>query len=284
MNKPIECMLGNKIMKKSEDIFQFLGLLDEVNVLLGFVKLKVKEKQLIESIQQGILNMGYYINFLYTDKEKAKLQLNTDIKSLIKEYYVDLHEFLKFGKTEEEIIINLARVRTRELERIAIKLDLDIKIIDYLNDLSKFLFYFSLKYMKKELRVVVAGIIEYNDKILLIKQRKWRELYTLVGGHIEIGERAIDTLRREVKEEIGIDIDGISLFGVYDNLDNFNYSKPEQLIILVYKASSKSNEISLKKEEGISDYVLLDLKELENFKNEIEPITYKILKDFKNLK
>lgn len=53
--------------------------------------------------------------------------------------------------------------------------------------------------------VAVDGIVE-NEKneILLVKNRD-KEVWTVPGGQVEIGENLIDALIREIKEESGID-------------------------------------------------------------------------------
>ena len=54
--------------------------------------------------------------------------------------------------------------------------------------------------------VAVDGVVENaNNEILLVKQRH-RELWTVPGGQVEVGENLIDALIREIKEESGIDV------------------------------------------------------------------------------
>ena len=50
---------------------------------------------------------------------------------------------------------------------------------------------------------------EKRDKILLIKQYG-RDFYVLVAGYINKGEDAEDAVRREVKEEVGLDAEEVS--------------------------------------------------------------------------
>jgi 8-oxo-dGTP diphosphatase len=50
-----------------------------------------------------------------------------------------------------------------------------------------------------------GGVIVEGDKILLIYRKKTDD-YSFPKGHIEIGEKAEETLIREVKEETGLDI------------------------------------------------------------------------------
>lgn len=65
--------------------------------------------------------------------------------------------------------------------------------------------------------VAVSGLIKNNDgKVLLEKSpdRGWE----IPGGQVEIGESLIDALKREVKEETGIDIEVDELITVTSNI------------------------------------------------------------------
>ncbi|HEX4921650.1 MAG TPA: NUDIX domain-containing protein, partial [Candidatus Bathyarchaeia archaeon] len=54
---------------------------------------------------------------------------------------------------------------------------------------------------------VGALIVNKEGKILLAKSHKWFDKYTLPGGHIEVGETMKEALKREVKEEVGLDVE-----------------------------------------------------------------------------
>lgn len=53
---------------------------------------------------------------------------------------------------------------------------------------------------------VGAIILNPKGEILLIKSCKWRNKYVIPGGHIELGEKMINSLKREIKEEVGLKI------------------------------------------------------------------------------
>ncbi|WEG12842.1 NUDIX hydrolase [Pullulanibacillus sp. KACC 23026] len=67
---------------------------------------------------------------------------------------------------------------------------------------------------------VSAGAVVLNDegKILLINgpRRGWEQ----PGGQVELGESIEEAVKREVKEESGIDIEVIKFCGIYQNLES----------------------------------------------------------------
>jgi 8-oxo-dGTP diphosphatase len=66
--------------------------------------------------------------------------------------------------------------------------------------------------------VSVAGVIvDDHDRALLI-QRRDTQRWEPPGGVLEPGETIHDGLRREVREETGLDIEPITLTGVYKNM------------------------------------------------------------------
>jgi 8-oxo-dGTP pyrophosphatase MutT (NUDIX family) len=63
---------------------------------------------------------------------------------------------------------------------------------------------------------IVRGVIRDGEHVLLCKQRTGAYTF-LPGGHIEFGEPAKVALRREIKEEIGVDTRIGSFLGAIEN-------------------------------------------------------------------
>ncbi len=53
-----------------------------------------------------------------------------------------------------------------------------------------------------------VGALIQNDqgKVLLCDSHKWPGIYTVPGGHVELGETCEEALIRECKEEVGLDV------------------------------------------------------------------------------
>lgn len=117
----------------------------------------------------------------------------------------------------------------------------------------------------------VRGIVNYNDKIVLIHRIKTkddgtvRDYYVTPGGKIEENESHEEALRREIKEELGIEIE---IKDLCLELDDRNYNDSFQYF---YNCNYKAGELGTgdgpeftdkENYKGVFEIVLVDKKEI----------------------
>jgi len=89
--------------------------------------------------------------------------------------------------------------------------------------------------------VSVAGVIVDDDGRALLVQRRDNHHWEPPGGVLELGESSDDGLRREVREETGLDIEPTMLTGVYKNMKR-------GIIALVFRCRITGGELTLSNE------------------------------------
>ena len=124
-----------------------------------------------------------------------------------------------------------------------------------------------------------AAIINHNGKILF-HHNVAEPHYALIGGRVEIGEDSVTTLKREILEEIGKDIEITGYISTIENFFEMKGSKYHE-IMFVHKMEfsnkeDKQIEHTIKNIEG-KDYVQnewIDISKIDDY-----PIVPKVIKN-----
>jgi len=101
---------------------------------------------------------------------------------------------------------------------------------------------------------VGALIVNGKGEILLVRSYKWGSRYTVPGGHIELGEPSEKAARREVREEVGLDVEPIKLLLVQEAIYPAGYIKHEHFVFLDYVCRTSSSNVKLDGKE-IQEYL-----------------------------
>lgn len=118
----------------------------------------------------------------------------------------------------------------------------------------------------------VIVVLKCQDKFLLVQRSenddifpgKWQNM----GGKIELGETVENAIKREVKEEIGLEVNFHPIF-----LQSYSWKKdddsPVRLgLILLINLEGKPNDYVIQLDEELSKYAWVDLKEAEKMNKE----------------
>jgi len=110
--------------------------------------------------------------------------------------------------------------------------------------------------------MVGAGVlIQDADLSLLLLKRSDNHKWGLPGGAVEPGEDVETAARRETREETGLELQGLELFGVYSGPDLFyEYPNGDQVynVSIIYKARGVSGNIRLNQEHTAWQYFAYD--------------------------
>ena len=89
------------------------------------------------------------------------------------------------------------------------------------------------------IRPIAICVLRRGDAVLVFEARdETRDLtyYRPLGGGIEFGERSDDAVRRELREEIGAELDELRLLTVLENLFELE-GRASHEIVFVYEAT-----------------------------------------------
>ena len=96
--------------------------------------------------------------------------------------------------------------------------------------------------------IIAAVVNEYKEVALLRQDYVSETMHVCVAGIMKIGESAEETVIREVKEEIGQDVETLEFISSYP------YEKKEMLM-LGYKATVKKQDFKLSGEVDAAEWV-----------------------------
>lgn len=72
---------------------------------------------------------------------------------------------------------------------------------------------------------------------------------TIPGGHVEVGERLVDALKREVKEEVGLDVFDVRFLMVQEAIFSNEFWKRRHFIFFDYACRCRSGDVRVDGDE-----------------------------------
>ena len=96
---------------------------------------------------------------------------------------------------------------------------------------------------------VVAVIVNEGGEVLLTRRnvKPFHDMWVMPGGKIDLGESVLDALKREVLEEVGLEVEVDGLIDIFEHLtpgeDNYHF------VILYYRCHPLSCAVCHNEEE-----------------------------------
>jgi nucleoside triphosphatase len=124
---------------------------------------------------------------------------------------------------------------------------------------------------------VGALILNGKGEMLLVRSHKWGSLYTIAGGHVELGETLVDALKREIKEEVGLDIYDIRLLMTQEAIFNGQFWKRKHFIFFDFVCRSRNDNVVI---DGIEIQGFTWVEPRKALEMELEEYTRRMIKRF----
>jgi len=104
--------------------------------------------------------------------------------------------------------------------------------------------------LEPPLATVGALIFNAKEEALMIRTDKWSGLWGIPGGKIKRGESSVAALRRELKEETGLNIADIKFVIVQDCISSKEFYREAHFVLLNYtcRAVAKNPQVVLNEE------------------------------------
>ncbi|MFA6048072.1 MAG: NUDIX domain-containing protein [Parcubacteria group bacterium] len=133
--------------------------------------------------------------------------------------------------------------------------------------------------MSKNIEIISRAFIVKEGEVLLCKVKS-KDNYFFPGGHVEYGEKVEDALKRELKEEIGKELENINFIGICEN--TFQFMGEHQEINLVFEA--EINDDKLEVLEDHMEFGWFSFNRIESMNVLPEKLKKEFLKWIKNKK
>jgi ADP-ribose pyrophosphatase YjhB (NUDIX family) len=90
-----------------------------------------------------------------------------------------------------------------------------------------------------EIRPIVICVFRHQDRLFVTEgydSCKKETFFRPLGGAIEFGERSRESIVREIREEMGVEVKDLAYIGMIENIFTYD-GKPGHEIVLVYEAN-----------------------------------------------
>ena len=108
---------------------------------------------------------------------------------------------------------------------------------------------------RRPLILVAAGVLLVNARgDLLLQRRSDDGLWGIPGGGMEIGESTEEAARREVREETGLTVGALTLFGVFSGgalCHEYPNGDQAAIVSVVYRADGAEGDLRADGDEGL---------------------------------
>jgi nucleoside triphosphatase len=123
------------------------------------------------------------------------------------------------------------------------------------------------------LPAVAALIAAPSNRVLIVRTHKWSGLWGVPGGKVDYGEGLEPALRREMLEEVGLELFDVRFAFIAELIEDPHFHKPMHFVSMEYVARTQG-EYAITNEE-IAEHAWVTVSEAFNYP--INQYTQKLL-------
>lgn len=123
------------------------------------------------------------------------------------------------------------------------------------------------------LPAVAALIAGPSGRVLIVRTHKWSGLWGVPGGKVDYGETLLTALKREMLEEVGLEIRDVVFAFTSELIEDPKFHKPNHFISLEYVAFADHENVVFNEE--IAEFAWVNLEDA--FKYPVNIYTRKLL-------
>ena len=119
-----------------------------------------------------------------------------------------------------------------------------------------------------QIRPLAICLFSHNDKILVSEEHdpaKGETFYRPLGGGIEFGEHSMDTIRRELMEEIGAQVKDLVYLGTIENIFTFNGIPGHEIVQVLVESGLYEQAVISGYEADVNLSIKVMWKDLDEF-------------------
>jgi 8-oxo-dGTP diphosphatase len=130
-----------------------------------------------------------------------------------------------------------------------------------------------------DFRIAVKSfIVNNNNELLLLKRESkdphYPDIWEIPGGRLALGESPFDGLKRETKEETGLDIEIKHPLIVR----HFTRQDKQKITMLIFLCNPQTNSVKISKEHVSHSWV-----KIEDSKSKLHPLFHEVVDVFNKL-
>jgi len=125
---------------------------------------------------------------------------------------------------------------------------------------------------QKQITIAAALIRNGKGEVLLAKRRQpdipeIDGIWEFAGGGIKFGEDPIQAIKREVKEELGLEVEATALLPkIISDIQHFNNGDQIQVLVITYLCKIISGDPQANLDEEIAEVKFVPVEEVKNYK------------------